>query len=74
MQKLFLTRRNLETLLNKLNRVRDGGSSHCTITKMDTTHKKYPCSDVIEVTALENEVYYHDRMAGDVHPLDEPKT
>ncbi len=73
MQKVYLTRRNLLSLLSKLDRVAQGEQSHCTLVKQDTVHSKYPCSDVIEVTAVEDADYYADRPAGDVHPADEPR-
>lgn len=74
MQKLYLSRRNLLVLLAKLDRnKRIPGSSACTIIKQDTVHPKYPSSDVIEVTTLEDEEYYTDRGAGRMHPADELK-
>lgn len=73
MQKLYLTRRNLLTLLSKLDRVKAGGQSERTLLKRDTLHSKYPCTDVISVTALEDEEYYADREAGAVHSADAPK-
>ncbi len=73
MQQLYLTRRNLLTLLSKLDRVKAGGQSARTLIKQDTLHSKYPCSDVISVTALEDEEYYIDREAGVILPADEPK-
>lgn len=59
---LILSRRNLLTLLSKLDRVKSGEHSLCTIIK--------PCGTV--VTAVENEVEYMNRKPGVVHPLDEP--
>lgn len=73
MQKLFLTRHNLLTLLSKLDRKKAGKYSACTIIKQDTKHPNYPSSDIISVTALENEEYYTDRQAGEMHPADTPK-
>lgn len=73
MQTLYLTRRNLLTLLSKLDRVRDGGQSFCTLLKADTTHPIYPCSDRIKVIAVEDEAYYIDRAAGEVLPEDAPR-
>jgi len=59
--RVFLSRRNLETLLNKLNRP---GSAR-TIIKRDSLHAEYPQShDVIYVTAVEDFNYYADRMPG----------
>jgi hypothetical protein len=73
MQRLYLSRRNLQSLLNKLDRCRrDGkGVSFCTIVKYDTTHSKYPASAITMVTAVEDEDYY-DRPAGAVLPEDSP--
>ena len=74
MQTLYLTRRNLLTLLSKLDRVKEGGKSYCTIIKQDTVHPKYPCSDAITVTAIEDADYYdEERSAGIVHPEDEAR-
>lgn len=70
MQQLYLTRRNLLTLLSKLDRQKAGELTCCTIVKQDVLHSKYPCSDVIVVTALEDVEYYTDRKAGEVHPAD----
>lgn len=72
MIKLYLSRRNLLTLLSKLDKVKAGELSHCTLHKMDTEHIKYPCSAPVEVTAVEDEEYYNDREPGTVHPKDEP--
>jgi len=67
MQQIFLTRRNLTTLLNKLDRP----ESHKTIIKRDNLHPKYPqtMSECI-VTAVEDEEYYTDREPGPINPLD----
>ena len=74
MQTLYLTRRNLLTLLSKLDRnLEEPNSSACTIIKTDTEHPKYPCSDVIQVTALEDAEYYTDRNPGRMHPAEEAK-
>ena len=70
MQQVYLTRRNLLTLLKKLDRVKNGGSF--TIIKLDTDHSKYPCSDVIAVTAVEDAEYYTEREPGRMLPEDEP--
>lgn len=75
MIQLYLTRRNLLTLLNKLDRaLKDGpDASTCTIIKRDTVHPVYPCSYVVSVTALEDADYYTDRPAGEVFKEDAPK-
>ncbi len=65
MEQIYLSRRNLLTLLNKLDRVKRGGKSFCTIIKNDTKHPKYPQSmPEISVTSLEDEEYYTDRQPG----------
>jgi hypothetical protein len=75
MKQVYLSRRNLLTLLAKLDRNRDmPGSSQCTIIKNDNNHPKYPQSmKHIQVTAVEDEDYYVDRPAGEMHPLEEAK-
>lgn len=73
MVNVYLSRRNLLTLLSKLDRVKAGGESHCRITKFDTVHPKYPCSEVTVVQAVEDEEYYRDRAAGEMTPEDEVK-
>jgi hypothetical protein len=72
MQHLFITRRNLLTLLSKLDRKKNGEATECTLIKCDTTHPKYPISEPIMVTALEDEEYYTNRKPGPVDPKDEP--
>ena len=72
--KVYLSRRNLLTLLSKLDRNKEiAGSSACTIEKRDTAHPTHPQThESIFVCALEDEEYYTDRNAGFVHHLDEP--
>ncbi len=65
--KVFLTRRNLKTLLAKLDKNKIcPGTSACTIIKSDTIHKTYPLTgaDQIWVTGVEDEEYYIDREPG----------
>ena len=75
MQTVYLSRRNLRTLLAKLDRNQRfiGETSACTIIKQDTVHPKYPCSDVIEVVAVEDAEYYTERAPGRMHPAEEAK-
>jgi len=73
MQTVYLSRRNLKVLLSKLDRVRNGESSAHTIIKQDTKHPVYPCTDIIEVIAVEDADYYTDRKPGYMYPEDEPK-
>ena len=76
MATIYLSRRNLQTLLNKLDRNKASGEkvSACTLIKQDTKHPKYPCSDVTSVIAVEDDDYYgtSGRPAGEVHELDIP--
>ena len=66
MNHIYLTRRNLQTLLNKLDRP----GSQCTIIKYDTSHPKYPCSTATIVTAVDDDEYYKDREPGEMHHMD----
>lgn len=84
MNTIFLSRRNLLTLINKLDRVQAGGESACAIIKYDSAHPEYPtdCAPVIvaaleddtpvTVTAVEDDAYYTDREAGAILPIDDP--
>ena len=72
MEQVYLTRRNLLTLLSKLDRRAKGELTSCTLIKNDTIHLKYPCSSPTAITAIEDGEYYTDRMPGPVHPKDEP--
>ena len=73
MNKVYLSRRNLLTLLNKLDAKKAGEHTACTIIKCDDRHPKYPQTmKEIHVIALEDEEYYTDRLPGAVHPRDNP--
>ena len=59
-------------LLSKLDRVKNGQQSFCSIVKNDNRHPKYSQTmDSITITALEDKDYYTDREAGKMHPEDE---
>jgi len=73
--RVYLSRRNLLTLLSKLDRVKSGEHSECTIVKRDNTHPKYPQTmKEISIIAVEDDVYYVDRVAGEVLECDIPKS
>lgn len=72
MNQIYLTRRNLLTLLSKLDRQAAGETTACTIIKHDTVHPKFPIQEAVIVTAIEDEEYYEDREPGDVHFADHP--
>lgn len=69
---VYLSRRNLLTLLSKLDRAAEGEETLCTIIKTDTQHEQYPCDYVTRVIAVEDADYYRDRAAGEVYPADDP--
>ena len=73
MEQIYLTRRNLVTLMSKLDRAREGEYTTCTIVKRDNVHPTYPQTMAeVRITAVEDEKYYTDRVAGAVHPADDP--
>ena len=70
---VFLSRRNLLTLLSKLDRAAAGEVTAKTIVKNDDRHPTYSQTHpVILVTAVEDEHYYVDRTPGKVLPEDTP--
>ncbi len=72
-QLVFLSRRNLLTLLSKLDRKKAGEFTHCQLIKRDNKHPKFAQSaDAVIITAIEDDEYYNERDAGEVHPLDTP--
>jgi len=69
--RVYLSRRNLLTLLSKLNRRACGQKTECTLVKNDTAHPVYPQTmKSIEVVAVEDKEYYKERDAGLVHAAD----
>ena len=74
--KVYLSRRNLLTLLSKLDRELQGDFTSCTIVKMQQPSPKYrqTMSELV-VTAVQDEEYYgsQERPAGEVFPSDEIK-
>ena len=73
METVYLSRRNLLTLLSKLDRAARGDVTSRGIVKSDCVHQKYPQSmPQIIVIAVEDEDYYTNRRPGEVHPLDTP--
>jgi len=72
--KVFLSRRNLLTLLSKLDRQKEGDLTFCTIVKVQNSHEMYQQTmKRIAVIAVEDEDYYTtlQRGAGAMHPADE---
>lgn len=71
--RVYLSRRNLLTLLSKLDRQAAGEDTACTLIKNDNGHTKYPQTMAsIDVVAVEDDEYYSSRKPGAVHPEDRP--
>jgi hypothetical protein len=75
MDQVFLSRKNLLTLLSKLDRKKNGEGTLCSIIKSDNVNIKFPQTmENIVIMAVEDEEYYTgDRFPGEVHPSDNPK-
>ena len=73
--KVYLSRRNLEALLSKLDRQALGDSTQCTLIKRDNVHPVYPQTmKEVHVIAVEDDAYYADRAPGAIYPKDIPTT
>ena len=73
--KIYLTRRNLLTLLSKLDRDDAGEKTECSIIKYKQPVAAYQQTmDSIMVIAVQDDEYYsaQNRTFGDVHPSDDP--
>lgn len=71
-EQIFLSRRNLMTLLSKLDRAAAGDKTACTLVKFRIpTDPFVQTIDAIAVTAIEDADYYVGRGAGVMHPKDE---
>jgi len=72
--RIYLSKRNLLTLLSKLERFEQGQETKCAIIKYANPLDPY-CNtmDEIMVIAIPDEKFYIGRTAGKVHPQDDPK-
>lgn len=71
-EQIFLSERNLRTLLSKLERQKQGDLTACTIIKYAEPDGPYKNTiDTIMVTAVQDDLFYSKRAAGEVHPIDE---
>lgn len=73
--KLFLSKRNLLTLLSKLERAERGESTACALIKSKGPSPDFQQTmDEIMVVAVLDDEYYsaQGRVAGEVHPADTP--
>lgn len=72
--KVYLSRRNLEALLSKLDREEAGESTHCAIVKYKQPSPEFQQTmSAIMVIAVPDDDYYEaqNRPAGVMHPSDE---
>lgn len=73
--RLFLSRRNLETLLSKLDRKKAGEHTACSVIKFRNEQDPPEYQQTmarVTVVAVEDELYYVNRPAGAMHPADTP--
>jgi hypothetical protein len=73
-ERIYLSQRNLLTLLSKLDRFEQGQETQCAIVKYANPLDPY-CNTVDEVMviAVPDDKFYTQRSPGVMHPLDEPK-
>jgi len=72
--KLYLSRRNLLSLLHKLDREAAGEDTQCAIIKHKGVSPHYQQTmDSVMIIAVDDTVYYEaqNRPAGEMHPLEE---
>lgn len=70
--RIYLSRRNLLTLLSKLDRLEAGEDTACSIIKYANPTDPYSNTlDMIMVTAIPDELFYTNRSAGIMHPSEE---
>ena len=72
-ERIYLSKKNLLTLLSKLDRFEAGQETKCAIIKYANPLDPYCNSmDEVMVIAVPDEMFYTKRAAGIMHPLDEP--
>lgn len=75
METLYLSRRNLLTLLSKLDRRAAGDETACTIVKYQNPTDPFVNSiNGCLIVAVEDKDFYANRSPGQVHPSDDPGT
>lgn len=74
-ERIYLSKRNLLTLLSKLERFEKGEETQCAIVKYANPLDPY-CNTIDQITvfAIPDENYYTKRGFGEVHPYDDPQT
>ncbi len=75
--RIYLSKRNLLTLLSKVERFEKGEETKCSLIKykneLDPYCMEIGGEDSVMVIAIPDEKYYVGREAGTVHEKDEPK-
>jgi hypothetical protein len=73
-ERIYLSKRNLLTLLSKLERFEAGDQTACTIVKYANPRDPY-CNtiDEVAVIAVPDEFFYVNRQPGPMHSKDEAK-
>lgn len=74
--RIYLSKRNLLTLLSKVERFERGEETKCSLIKYKNELDPYCLeigSDSVMVIAIPDEKYYAGREAGPVHVKDDPK-
>lgn len=72
--RIYLSKRNLLTLLSKLERFEQGQETKCAIIKYSNPMDPYSNTvDDVMIIAIPDEKFYTNRTAGPVHELDVPK-
>ena len=74
--KIYLSKRNLQVLLSKVERYERGEETLCTITKYKNRQDPY-CMEIgdeeeVDVIAIPDAKYYVGREAGPMHEKDTP--
>lgn len=74
-ERIYLSKRNLLTLLSKVERFEQGEETACAIIKYANPLDPY-CNTIDQVTviAVPDENYYTKRTFGEVHPSDDPNS
>ena len=67
MKSLYLSKRNLLTLLSKLERLENGEQSACSLIKAKTNVGKYAQTDEVLVIAVPDKEYYSDQQRDPGH-------
>lgn len=75
-KKIYLSKRNLQVLLSKVERFEAGQETNCAIIKYNNHLDPYNMTineDCVMIVAVPDKQYYVNREAGVMHPLDTPK-